>query len=327
MLGSTCLGQQAPFGVTGRERRPPASHASVPGAYQRRAPGCLRCIVPTERMHPSPSPVQPLPLPAEADQEPSKSESESETSFLSSSDSESDDDSEGRAAEQAAALASKAAAAAEAKRRRQEEAAERAAAAEVQKQRQLQEAVDAEALRLAALLPQQAQQAEQQEQEQQQGQEEQQQAQQQQAQQPDEQQQGAAGPVGAAPVSTKAITSPGPAHGGWRRPAQQLQKHAGRLPWRTAPAPGKPAAGGAGSALPLVKPTPAQAAARDAAEVQALLQGCCTPSPKPLAVLLRAICGCTQVRGQWQIVEAVHHCGLSSRSGLSSVMWTDLLRI
>ncbi|PRW59351.1 cullin-associated NEDD8-dissociated 1 isoform B [Chlorella sorokiniana] len=270
--------------------------------------------------------LKPLALQVEAEQQASESESESDASS-SSSESESED--EGRLAAQAAALASKAAAAADAKRRRQEEAAERAAAAEAQKQRQMQEAVDAEALRLAQALPQQAQQAEQQQQQDQQGQ---------QQQQPEaehqQDQQGAVGPAGAAGDSAQqAVTSPASATGNWkletgnwkletrnwkletgnwklatvnwRRYGQQLQKHAGRLPWRTAPAPSKPGAGGAGPASAAPKLSAEQAAAREAAEVQTLLQGCCTPSPKPLATLLRAVCGCTQAAAQGLFTEQV----------------------
>lgn len=253
-----------------------ATHGSLPAAQSLDSgvPNPCSC---------SPSRPQPVALQAEADQEPSELESDSEPASSSSSDS--DDDFEGRVADQAAALASKAAAAADAKRRRQEEAAERAAAAEAQKQRQLQEAVDAEAVRMAELLPQQAQQEAQQAEQQQDKQ----------GQQP--QQQGAAGP---AADGAQALTSPGSAPGGWRRYAQQLQKHAGRLPWRTAPAASKPGAGGPGPAAAAApKLTAEQAAARDAAEVQKLLQGCCTPSPQPLAALLRAVGNCTQVRGWW----------------------------
>ena len=144
---------------------------------------------------------------------------------------------------------------------------QRAVAAEALRHQRVQQAVDADAKRLAALLPQQ---------------------------QPQQDQAAGDQPSGPGPAA-----SPSSAAGSWFRSAVALQKHAGGLPrWagQQQAAPGQPQ----GPRPTGAAPTPGGAApkmsrAQAAAAVDALLKGCRVPSPQPLAALLRAVCGATQV--------------------------------
>jgi hypothetical protein len=219
-------------------------------------------------------------------------EEEQEEELSSSSDSSCDEEEEDGAerAEARSRRAAKAASAAEQQRRqrlrrRDEEVGRRAAAKQQRAQRvqedaqrqaalwelrrqQQQAGVDADAAKLARLLPQgppgAAQQA--------------------------AAAAAAAGEAAAAEATGSAAaasTSPtGSGSLGWKRCAQQLLRQTGDLPKRSAAPPGKSSAQGA----------PAPAGSLPAKEIERLVEGAVLPSCQLIAAVCRAICHATEVR-------------------------------